>query len=116
MSRMPIRYVSQNEIIALLRASPASLAKRAGASLDPADVELVPVSSGTLDLRSYEVRLARAEAGQGPRVAGLAAFVEALKRPTTGAESLSVAGSDGTQFIMLLDGGQVVAITAIEVP
>lgn len=53
MSRMPIRYVSQNELIALLRDSPDLLAERARASLDPTDMELVPVSSGTLDLRTY---------------------------------------------------------------
>lgn len=74
----------------------------------------MPVTSDGLNTATYEVRLARAEAGEGPRTAGLRAFVEALRRPMLDAESAGFRGSDGTQFIVVLDGGQVVAITAVE--
>ncbi|KAA1424026.1 hypothetical protein [Nocardioides antri] len=111
---MPTRYVDRSALVALLRDSRDPLAERATAALDPTGVEMVPVTSGGLDSATYEVRLARAEASEGPRTGGLRAFVEALARPMAEAETLSFRGRDGSQFIVLLDSGQVVAITVIE--
>ena len=113
---MPMRYIDRSALIALLRDSHDPLAARASAALDPTDMEIVPVTSGSLDVATYKARLARVEAGEGPRTAGLEGFVAALTRPLTDAENLGFRGSDGTQFIVLLEGGQVVAIaiTAIE--
>ncbi|WP_160010331.1 hypothetical protein [Nocardioides sp. AX2bis] len=75
--------------------------------------ELVAVTSGALDLRTYEVRLARSEDGKGPSTPGLRTFVEALRQPMTEPESASVA-ADGAYFLVLLDCGAVVALTAVE--
>jgi hypothetical protein len=113
MGCMSTRYVSQGELLRLLRDSRDLLAQRAIAALDPAAVEMVPVREGAFDKATYEVRLARAEAGEGPKTSGLASFVEALNRPDE-PESVGFRGADGTHFLLLLDGGQVVAITIIE--
>lgn len=72
------------------------------------------VASGGLDTATYEVRLARTEAGDGPMTAGSSAFVEALRRPLVDAETAGFLGRDGAQFIVVIDGGEVVAVTAVE--
>lgn len=113
---MPTRYLGRSELLTLLRNSRDPLAERASAALDPTDADVVPVHSGGLDRATYEVRLARAEAGEGPTTVGLRSFVEAMKQPMTEAETMSFRGTDGTHFLVLLDGGQVAAITAIESP
>ena len=111
---MTTRYLDRSEFLALLADSHAALAGRARAALDPEDVEKVPVASGSVDLPTYEARLARADAGEGPMTVGLRDFVQALKRPVRQPETTGFRGTDGTHFIVLLDCGQVVAITTIE--
>ena len=113
MGRMSARYVTQSDLRTLLRGSADPLAQRAIAALDPTAVELVPVHQGAVDKATYDVRLARAEAGEGPKTAGLAAFVEALGDPDE-PETVGFRGVDGTYFLLLLEGGQVDAITSIE--
>jgi hypothetical protein len=116
MRRMSTRYLDRSELLVLLCDSRDPLAERASSALDPTDVEMVPVHSGGLDRATYEVRLARADAGEGPMTEGLCGFVEALKRPMIEAETIGFRGIDGTCFLVLLDSGQVVAITVIESP
>lgn len=67
---MSTRYLGRSELLTLLRNSRDPLAERASAALDPTDADVVPVHSGGLDRATYEVRLARAEAGEGPTTAG----------------------------------------------
>jgi hypothetical protein len=76
---------------------------------------MVPVHSGGL-ATTYEVHLARAEAGEGPTTEGLRGFVEALELPMTEAETIRFRGANGTQHLVLLDRGQMAAIAAIESP
>lgn len=88
--------------------------RSARSALVPSERELLPVHAGRLDLRTYEVRLGRAEAGNGPTTAGLREFVATLKVPKAKPEYLSFHGHDGTFFLVLLDAGRAVAITAVE--
>ena len=113
-AQVSTHYLSRSAVLALLRGSQDPLAAKASAALDPTDAEMVPVHSGGLDRRTYELRLARAEAGERPATAGLREFVEALGRPMADAEALAFRGEDGTFFLVLVDGGQVVAITTVE--
>jgi hypothetical protein len=110
---MSTRYLSRSDLRSLLLECRDPLGERAGEALDPNDAELLPVSAGGLDETNYEVRLARSEAGERPTTLGLRAFVEALGRPMTEPESVGFGGSDGSHFMVLLDGGHVVAITAV---
>jgi hypothetical protein len=113
---VPTRYLSRTDLHTLLRSSGVPLAERAAAALDLAVEEMVPVSPGGLDTATYEVRFARTEAGEGPRTAGLSAFVEALRRPVVDGESAGFEGRDGAHFIVLLDAGEVAAVTVVEAP
>jgi hypothetical protein len=89
---MSTRYLGRSELLTLLRDSRDPLAERASAALDPTDAQVVPVHPGGLDRATYEVRLARAEAGEGPTTAGLRSFVEAIKQPMSEAETMSFRG------------------------
>ena len=108
------RYLSRTSLRMLLLDSRDPLAERASDALDPTDAEMVPVHADGMDRKTYEVRLARAEAGEGPKTVGLRAFVEALGQPLAAPETVAFRGSDDSHFLVLLDGGQVVAITAVE--
>lgn len=113
---MAHRFVAPDVVAALLQQSRHPLAQRAATTvraLPP--LELLPVSAGPPDLATYEVRLTRSTAGEGPYTLGLAEFVEALRARDPAVETLSF--SDGqTFFIIVLDGDEVAAITGVESP
>jgi hypothetical protein len=111
--KVSTRYLARSDLASLLRASPLTLAHRAADGLQPTDVELVPIAAGTLDLHTYEVRWRRAASGEGPQTIGLREFVEALRQPTSAPESCSVTDEAGTTYVILLDRGEIAAITAV---
>lgn len=114
MVRMAHRFVAPDVVAALLQQSRHPLAQRAAkavTALPPS--ELLPVNAGPPDLATYEVRLARSMAGEGPSTLGLAEFVEALRVPDPGLETLSFTDGE-TFFIVVLDGEDVAAITGVE--
>lgn len=110
---MATRYLNPGQVVSLLQASRSAVAKRAGALVELPPEELVPVSSGALDLATYEIRLARSDDGQGPRTERLSEFVEELRRSSPADESFALSGG-GTTFIVLLRDGQVAAVTSVE--
>lgn len=110
---MRTRYISVDDLWTLLIASQLPSAMRAADALDVTSAELIPVHGGTVDLHAYQVRLARADRGEGPRTFDLGEFVDALRRPLAEPESASVT-ADGIHFIVLFDANDVVAVTAVE--
>ena len=110
---MRTRYIIVDELRALLITSQLPSALRAADAVDVTSAELIPVHAGTLDLHAYQVRLARADRGEGPRTFDLSEFVDALRQPLADPESASVTAS-GIHFIVLFDANEVVAVTSVE--
>ena len=63
--------------------------------------------------RTYDVRLRHARAGGGPQTMDLRAFVRALGQSSRSPETCTVKGRDGATFVILLDSGEVTAVTGV---
>lgn len=113
---MAHRFVAPDAVAALLQQSRHPLAQRAAKTaeaLPPS--ELLPVNAGPPDLATYEVRLARWMAGEGPNTLGLAEFVAALRVSGPDLETLSLTYGE-MYFIVVVDGEDVAAIVGVESP
>ena len=109
------RLIERAELRRLLESSGVPFAAEFAAAVDPRTVELVavhPVDQASM-LSTYEVRLARSSAGEGPRTLGLDRFVEALGGGRV-AEVFSVRTNDRMWRGLLDSAGRVVAVTGVE--
>lgn len=113
---MAHRFVAPDAVAAMLRESRHPLAQRAAKTVEALPPsELLPVHAGPPDLATYEVRLARSIAGEGPNTLGLAEFVETLRVPGPDLQTLSFTDGE-TYFIVVVDGEDVAAIAGVESP
>ncbi|CAM3520305.1 hypothetical protein [Nocardioides zeicaulis] len=90
---------------AVLMAEPALMVNVSSPSVPP------------LDLHTYQVRLARWEAGEGPRLTGMPEFVQALATTTVPTRAAVVSGTS-TTYTFLLDAAmsKVLACVATDAP
>lgn len=109
------RFLTRAEMHVLLIASgdpvAVELAERLHATGHDQLVAVEPAKAQVL-LPTYEVRLARAEEGQGPRTRGLAQFVDALKAATE-VELFSIHVQGAVGVGILVPGRGLVAVTLV---
>lgn len=113
----PRRAIAGDDLALVLERSSDQLARLARDSLGSPDApESLPIwtSSRSDLLATYEVRLARAETGEGPTTQRLREYTEMLREARTPASLDEIGWEVGdTFYVALLHGDEVLALTTV---